>query len=123
MTENDAYFLSLETIYMNFGEKIARESAGIVEASIQHLVEVIKRKLLHTTLAAENMAVRCIGMIDFIIEKVQTLLEINHLGDLIEKALIPLFEHLKLSKPDDMDNEIIDVLNNLVHKRKSRLSS
>lgn len=107
---------------MGFSDKIAQECPAIVEASIQHLGQVVNRKLVHTTLAAENMAVRCIGMIDYIIEKVQNFLELNNLGDMIEKALIPLFDHLKLERTSDLDNEIIDILNNLVSRRKSRFN-
>lgn len=117
-TENDAYFLSLETVYMNFGDVIANKDGAIIQVTIQHLVEVVNRKIQLTTLVAENMAVRCIGMIDFIIEKVQLFLEVNNLGDMVEQALVPLFNHLKNTNHHDLDNEIIDVLNNLVSRRK-----
>lgn len=90
--------------------------------AIHRLVEVINRKLNNTTLAAENIAVKAINMIDTIIEKVNPFLEENHLGDTIEKALIPLFSKLKDKRPHDLDNEIIEVLTNLITRRKSKLT-
>ena len=84
------------------------------------MIEVNNRKMHHSTLVAENIAVRCIGMVDYIIEKVRNCLEVNNLGDMIEQALVPLLEHLRSPRPHDLDNEIIDLLNNLVFRRKSR---
>ena len=74
----------------------------------------------NTTLAAENIAVKSINMIDTIIEKVKYFLEQNNLGDSIEKVLIPLLSRLKEKRHHDLDNEIIEVLTNLIIRRSSR---
>lgn len=87
--------------------------------TIQYLVDVVNRKLLHTTIAAENIATKSLGMIDYVIEKTRAFLELEHFGDSIEASLIPLFEHLKKPQLHDLDNEIIDILNNLMARRKS----
>ena len=84
------------------------------------LALVIQKKLTTKLMADENYGIRCLGLIDIVIDKCERWLEESNLGDKLENALIPVFDLLLKEDKGEMDTDIIELLNQVIIKRKSR---
>jgi hypothetical protein len=102
----------------NFSKPLCKKNPEIVEALVTTLAQIVARKMITCSMQAENYAIRCLGLADLILEKAEPWLEEDNLGDKLERALIPALSCLKSETKSDIDIDIVELLNQIIVKRK-----